>query len=63
METIHLTIRWIVATWIVLVGVVYGLASIGATAAVPSRSWNFAVMAVLCVKAGQSIASEKRFPF
>ena len=60
---IHIVIRWIIATWLVMVGVVYGLAAIGATSSPPTRQWGWMASAIICVKVGMLVAKEKRLPF
>ena len=63
METVHLLVRWVLATWLVLIGIIYAVASLGLTPQPPDKHWGYMGLAILCVKVGQLIATEKRYPF
>ena len=57
----RLAVRLVLSLWLVLVGVVFGIAALGYTSP-PSRQWWYMAMALLCVKVGLTIADERRLP-
>lgn len=57
-EMCELVIRFSLSTWLVLVGVTYILAAIGATTHPPSLEWGWMVLGLVSIKTGHAIASE-----
>ncbi len=62
MRHLHAACRLVLSVWLVLVGVVFGIAAVGYTSP-PTRQWWHMAMALLCVKVGMLIASERRLPW
>ena len=51
-------VRLILATWLVLVGVVYALQAIGATSSRVTPEWTWMALAIVCLKVATQIARE-----
>ena len=58
MNTLAKGVRLILATWLVLVGIVYGLQAVGATSSRVTLEWTWMVMAIVCIKVATQIARE-----
>ena len=49
-------VRLILATWLVLVGIIYGVQALGLTGARVTLEWTWMVLAIVCIKVATQIA-------
>lgn len=50
--------RWVIATWLVLVGIVYAVQALGLTSSRVSLEWTWMAFAIVCLKVATLIARD-----